>query len=232
MKKPPIDEHGAATDEQSLRATALRSAVQAALRGARSRPTDERFRPQSARRDVRRSSETSAPGETRRSPEQRPRRPLELAMRRELFEAARFLYAIVETGDRLRAARDFSRGDALRLDRRSQLLAAIDETGGCPSFSDVGRALRVTRQAAREMILAAERAGVVELFADPYDRRALQVALTPSGRRELQIRRLPPTDWTFTLLNGLPKESMRTTAHVLGVIRERLRSYETELRQS
>ena len=152
-------------------------------------------------------------------------------MRHELFEAARFLYAIVETGDCLRAARDFSREPALRLDRRSQLLAAIDKAGGGPSFSDVGRALRVTRQAARAMILAAEKAGVVELFADPHDRRSLRVALTPSGRRGLQSRRLPASEWTFTLLNGLPPESMRATAHVLGSLRERLRSYEKELRQ-
>ena len=77
-------------------------------------------------------------------------------MRRELFESARFLYAIVETGDCLRAARDFSREPALPLDRRSELLAAIDKTGGCPSFSDVGRALRISKQSARELILAAE----------------------------------------------------------------------------
>ena len=150
-------------------------------------------------------------------------------MLNELFEGARFLYSIVDTGDCLRAARDFSREPALRLDRRSELLAAIDKTGGCPSFSDVGRALRVTRQSARQIILAAEGAGHVELFPDPYDRRSFQVGLTPSGRRELARRRLPASDWAFMLLNGLEPRSMRTTAEVLGVIRERLRRYEKEL---
>jgi DNA-binding MarR family transcriptional regulator len=151
-------------------------------------------------------------------------------MRNELFEAARLLYAIVETGDCLRAAQSFSREPALRLDRRSELLAAIDKSGGCPTFSDVGRALRVTRQAARAFVLAAEKAGDVELFVDPGDRRSFQVALTAPGRRKLEGRRLPPSDWTFTLLEGVFTESMRTTAHVLGVIRERLRRYEKELR--
>ena len=75
------------------------------------------------------------------------RRPFETAARHELFEAARFLYAIVETGDYLRDARDFAGEPALRLDRRSQLLEAIDKTRGCPTFSDLGRALHVTRQA-------------------------------------------------------------------------------------
>ena len=81
------------------------------------------------------------------------------------------------------------------------------------------------------MVLTAERAGYVELFTDHVDRRSIQVALTPLGRREVQRRRLPPSDWTFTLLNGLQPEPMRTTAHVLGVIRERLRRYEEELRR-
>ncbi len=164
------------------------------------------------------------------SPELSSRRRLELAIRNELFEAARFLYLIVETGDCLRAARSFSREPALHLDRRSVLLAAIHKTGGAPTFSDIGRALRVTRQAAREMVLAAERAGAVELFTDPDDRRALQVMLTPAGRRELKRRRFPPSDWMFTLLAGLEPEPMRTTARVLGVLRDRLRRYEKELR--
>jgi DNA-binding MarR family transcriptional regulator len=161
---------------------------------------------------------------------QQPRRSLERAMRHQLFEAARFLYAIVETGESLRAALDFAREPALRLDRLSQLLAAIDKAGGCPSFSHLGRALRVSRQAAREIVLAAERAGRVELFADPFDRRSLQVGLTPSGRRELERRRVPASDWTLTLLNGLPPQAMRTTAQVLGVIRERLRRNERDLK--
>jgi DNA-binding MarR family transcriptional regulator len=126
----------------------------------------------------------------------------------------------------------FSHEPALRLDRRSQLIAAIDKAGGCPGFSDVGRALRITRQAARELILAAERAGVVELFTDPFDRRSLQVGLTSSGRRELDRRRLPATDWTFSLLDGLPAESVHVTAETLGTIRRRLSRFEAELRQA
>jgi DNA-binding MarR family transcriptional regulator len=221
MKKPP-------RDEQSLRAQALRAALQAVA--ARSPSTDPRSPrqpdPRSPPQLHRRALPRAAQQDRQRPGEKAPRREFERQVRHELFEAARFLYAIVDTGDCLRAARDFSREPALRLDRRSQLLEAIERAGGGPSFSDVGRALRVTRQAAREMILAAERAGAVELFTDAYDRRSLHVALTPSGRRGLERRRLPASDWTFTLLNGLPPESMRATAHVLGTLRERLRSYE------
>jgi DNA-binding MarR family transcriptional regulator len=160
------------------------------------------------------------------------RRAFENAVRREHVEAAAFLYAIVETADRLRAARDFRGELALWLDRRAQLLAAIAQMGGCPTFSDLGRALGVTRQSAREIALAAERAGLVELFTDPYDRRALQVGLTPRGRGELERRRLPASDWLMTLLAGLEDGPRRTTVRVLGVIRDRLRAYEQDLRRA
>jgi DNA-binding MarR family transcriptional regulator len=112
-------------------------------------------------------------------------------MRHEAFENARFLYSLIATADALRAARDFSGEPALLLDSRSRLLEAIDKVGGCPTFSDVGRVLRVTRQTARAMILAAERTGEVEMFPDLHDRRSIQVALTPSGKRALESRRLP-----------------------------------------
>jgi DNA-binding MarR family transcriptional regulator len=245
------DEQGAGRDAQSVRAAALRAACEAAT--ARSREGDRRFDLRFPRKDTRTSpntsrstwpntsserwpktsSERSHKASSERSPElpeMSSRRPIELAMRHELFEAARLLYAIVETGDCLRAAHSFSGEPALCLDRRSELLAAIDKCGGCPTFSDLGRALRVTRQAARAMALAAERAGDVELFVDPDDRRAFQVALTVPGRRKLDRRRLPPSGWTFTLLEGVLAESMRTTADVVGVIRERLRRYDQELR--
>ena len=217
---------------------AARSLREAALRAACEAPAADphegvrRLVLQALRQDSRTSPDVTADRRAadETSPDASPRRrPIELAIRHELFEAARFLYAIVETGDCLRAAHSFAHEPALRLDRRSELLAAVDKSGGCPTFSDLGRALRVTRQAAREMVLAAEAAGDVELFTDPDDRRSIQVALTALGRLKLQRRRLPPSDWTFDLLGGVLSESMRTTAHVLGVIRERLRRYEKEL---
>ena len=151
-------------------------------------------------------------------------------MRHELFEHARFLYSIVATGDCLRAARDFSGQPALLLDPRSRLLEAIDKAGGGPTFSDIGRVLRITKQTARQMVLAAERAGAVELFPAPDDRRSIRVALTALGRQGLESRRLPAGDWTFMLLNEFKPEQMRTTAEVLGTIRERLRHHEKELK--
>jgi hypothetical protein len=110
-----------------------------------------------------------------------PRKP-----RRRLFaayhvEATAFLHEIVNAADALREARAFDGEPALHFDRQAQVLRAIERCGGAPTFSDLGRLLRVSRQAARELAIAAERRGVVELFTSPDDRRALQVALSPKG---------------------------------------------------
>ena len=75
----------------------------------------------------------------------------------------------------------------------------------------------------------AERAGVVELFPDPDDRRVLQVALTRSARRVLEAGKLPDSGWVFTLLNGLEPAAMRATGNVLRVIRQRLERYAAEV---
>jgi DNA-binding MarR family transcriptional regulator len=80
--------------------------------------------------------------------------------------------------------------------------------------------------------LAAQAGGVVKVFPDPDDRRALQVALTPSGRRTLETDRLPSFIWTFTLLNGLERKAMQSASHVLRVIGQRLDRYELELKKA
>jgi len=122
---------------------------------------------------------------------------------RDHVEATAFVHEIVMTADALRMARAFDGEPAMHFDTRSRLLRAIERCGGAPTFTDLGRLLGMSRQAARTHALAAAEAGVVELFQAPDDRRAWQVALTPSGR---------------------------TTRHVLHVIRQRLERYENDLR--
>jgi hypothetical protein len=80
--------------------------------------------------------------------------------------------------------------------------------------------------------LAAAQVGVVELFKAPEDRRAWQVALTPTGRRALEQHRVPQFAWIATLLNGLETSKMHSTQHVLRVIRLRLERYARELREA
>jgi hypothetical protein len=79
-----------------------------------------------------------------------------------------------------------------------------------------------------QLLRAIERCGGAPTFADLA--RALQVALTPAGRRRLDAQRVPQFAWLFTLLNGLEPEAMRSTHHVLNVIRLRLERYASERR--
>ncbi len=151
--------------------------------------------------------------------------------RAEHVAAAAFLYAIIEAADRLREARAFDGSRALPLDARSDLLRAIERCGGAPSFADLARLLRVSPPSARERALAAVAAGVVEIFPCPDDRRLIQVALTPAGRRVLEAQRLPALGWLFTLLNGLAPATMKSADHVLRVLSARLARYEKEMRR-
>ncbi len=100
------------------------------------------------------------------------------------------------------------------------------------SFADLARLLKVSPPAPRNRALAAAVAGVVELLPCPQDRRLVQVALTPAGRRLLEYPRMPPVDWVFTLLNGLPAATMASCEHVLRVLAARLERYEKERRRA
>jgi len=160
------------------------------------------------------------------------RRQHRTVARDDSVEATLFLHEIVMTADALQEARAFDGESAMHFETRSRLLRAIERCGGAPTFSDLERLLGMSRQAARGHALEAARAGVVELFQAPVDRRAWQVALTSSGRQALERQRKPQLAWMLTLLNGLEPAPMRTTRHVLRVLRQRLERYDKELRAS
>ena len=137
-------------------------------------------------------------------------------------EATAFLHEILAVADSLRDARSLDGEPALHLGPRWRLLRAIEWCGGAPTFSDLGRLLGMSRQAARELALKAAEQRLVELFPAHDDRRALQVMLTPRGRKELEAQRMPKLAWLLTVLNGLEPPARRATNHVLRVIRLRL----------
>jgi DNA-binding MarR family transcriptional regulator len=145
------------------------------------------------------------------------------------LEATGFLFEIVNAADCLRAAKTFTADPALYLEPRWRLLRAIERCGGAPTFSDLGRLLKMSRQGAREQALPLVEDGLLELFRPPDDQRVWQVVLTPKGRRALASQRTPDTVWMFTLLNGLDPREMRATQHVLRVIRLRLEGYARDL---
>ena len=120
--------------------------------------------------------------------ERPPERRRHRHVRDEHVEATAFLHEIVMTADALRDARAFDGQSAMHFDTSSRLLRAIERCGGAPTFTDLGRLLGMSRQAARGHALTAVKAGVVELFQAPDDRRAWQVVLTPAGRTSALTR--------------------------------------------
>ncbi len=120
---------------------------------------------------------------------------LRQSVRAERVDATIFLRAIIDAADRLRAARTFDGSPAFRFDRGWSMLQAIERSGGCLTFSDIAKALGVRKQSIRAHVLAAERAGEVEVAPDPRDRRAFNVELTPRGRRTVENERMPEISW-------------------------------------
>jgi len=133
-----------------------------------------------------------------------------------------FIDGIAATAALLLQARDGAGDPIYPSDGRYGLLAALERIGGWPSISELARVLRVSKQAAREQVVAAARAGLLELLPDSHDRRAIQIGLTPGGKRMLAAVRGWQLNLVTTLLLGLQAREMRLAAHVLRVIRERL----------
>jgi DNA-binding MarR family transcriptional regulator len=97
------------------------------------------------------------------------------------------------------------------------------------AIADLGRALRVRKQTARELAHAAVRAGVIELAPNPDDKRILQLLLTPRGRAELAAARTAEEVWLALLLNGLGDHELAAVTRVVRVIRQRLERDAREL---
>jgi DNA-binding MarR family transcriptional regulator len=91
-----------------------------------------------------------------------------------------------------------------------------------------GRTMRISRQAAHELVHEVATAELIELLTSPDDRRLVQVRLTPLGRSFLANWRAGEALWVVALLNGLDTHAIRTTTHILYVIRQRLVRNERE----
>lgn len=145
-----------------------------------------------------------------------------------MLEATAFVRDIVATSARIERASAPDGELVVRTDAQFALLATLERLEGCPAFADLGRAVGISRQAARELAIIAARAGTVELLPNAADRRIVQIVLTPHGRRILAEAGSRERLWAAGLLNGLATREMRLVVHVLGVIRQRLRRDEQE----
>jgi DNA-binding MarR family transcriptional regulator len=139
------------------------------------------------------------------------------------------IHEIVSTAERIAAARSSSGELIFRTEPIGLLLRAIERAPYCCAIADAGRLLGVSRQRAQQIVHAAERRGAIELLTNPDDRRLLQIQLTPAARRQLAAARSAESTWVAVLLLGLDEHRLRTTTHVLRVIRQRLRRDERAL---
>jgi DNA-binding MarR family transcriptional regulator len=144
------------------------------------------------------------------------------------FEAAALVDEIIATGARLSGARQEGGDSILRADAEWRLLRALERTSYRLSISDVGRELRMSRQAAHELVRSVAAKDLIELLTNPDDRRLVQVRLAPLGRAMLADWRAGEALWVITLLNGLDRRTIRATTHILYVIRQRLVRNERE----
>lgn len=139
-----------------------------------------------------------------------------------LIEAMVLIYEITAVADRIAAACDFEGTHVVATDTQSRMLRALGRAPRQLSMSDVARRLCISRQAARNVIIAAANSGLVDLETNPRDRRVIQVELTAPARAQLRAAQVREKSWAIKLLNGLDVRTMRATSHILRVMRQRL----------
>jgi DNA-binding MarR family transcriptional regulator len=138
---------------------------------------------------------------------------------------------ITNAARRIDEARDPHGQRVFRTDGLWRVLATVATSQYCLAIADLGRALGVRKQTARELAHAAARAGLIELAPNPHDKRILQALLTPRGRAEVAAVRAAERLWLATLLNGLGDHAMAAATQVVRVVRQRLERQARELAQ-
>lgn len=137
-------------------------------------------------------------------------------------EAVVMIHEIVAAADAITAALDPFGTRIMRNDAQMRMLRVLSRSFGCLSISEVGRRLRVSRQAAHNIVVAAARSGLIRLGTNPHDRRLIQIELTKQGLGELAAADALERRCAITLLNGLETRRMRSTSHILRTLRQRL----------
>jgi DNA-binding MarR family transcriptional regulator len=155
-------------------------------------------------------------------------------LRRAPLEQRRFaehdlIGEITSTAQAIADARDWNGQPVCRVVGIWRVLATVASSQCCLAIADLGRALRVRKQTARELAHAAVRAGVIELAPNRDDKRILQLLLTPRGRAELAAARTAEEVWLALLLNGLGDHELAAVTRVVRVIRQRLERDAREL---
>lgn len=143
-------------------------------------------------------------------------------LRRWRIEGTILMHEISATAEVMEAFRRLDGGRGAARDGHRALLHVVERAWGTPSIADLARALRVRRQSAHELVRRAEREGLIELIENRRDKRIRQIRLTAIGRSALAAARAQEAERVIELLNGLDMRTIRATAHILRVLRQRL----------
>lgn len=98
---------------------------------------------------------------------------------------------------------------------RFDLLAALDRAPGGITLGEVSRRMMVSNGNVTGLATRLEAEGLVERRAQPGDRRAQLLRLTPKGRREFARQSTAHEGWVADLLGGLPIASRTTLFSLL-----------------
>jgi DNA-binding MarR family transcriptional regulator len=162
------------------------------------------------------------------TPPSRPSKPAPPFQRRRVAENE-LIGEITSAARCIADARDWHGDPVFRTDGVWRVLATVAGSPYCLAIADLARALGVRRQVAHELAHSAARKNLIELAANPQDKRILQALLTPRGRAELAAARIAESVWLTTLLNGLGDHEMTAATHVVRVVRQRLERDAREL---
>lgn len=132
-----------------------------------------------------------------------------------ISEVFRASAALTRAGDELTAGFSLSAS-------RWLVLGALQD--GPLSVASLGRLRGLRRQSARESVQRLTRDGFVEQLADPADRRAPLLRLTPAGREALARIEPRRASWATDLASALDADAVRTARALLADLRRHLES--------
>jgi DNA-binding MarR family transcriptional regulator len=127
---------------------------------------------------------------------------------------------IVAASERIRVAHGYARRGSTHSTLR--LLRVIAASNRYLAIAEAARVMRISRQAAHEIVVRAAGDGLIELLPNRDDRRVLQLELTSRGRGTLAWRETEQRRWLGDLLLGLSDRDLATANDVVRGLRERL----------
>ena len=109
---------------------------------------------------------------------------------------------------------------------RFDLIAQLDRAPEGLKMGELSRRMMVTGGNVTGITDGLEAEGLVARLADPVDRRALRVRLTPAGRRAFRLMAAAHESWIVQAFAGLDRTQTGALADLLGRLKQHVRATE------